>query len=47
MTLAHVMGLPLEESALALAPAGAAMVAGAAVMARAAFDRARRRRQAR
>ena len=47
VTLAHVMGLPLEESALALAPAGAAMVAGAAVMARAAFDRARRRRQAR
>jgi len=44
MTPAHVMGLPLEESALALAPAGAAIVAGAAVMARAALDRVRRRR---
>ena len=43
-TPAHVMGLPLEESALALAPAGAALLTAAAVMARAALDRAKRRR---
>jgi hypothetical protein len=34
MTFAHVMGIPVEESALALAPAGAAIVAGLAVVAR-------------
>jgi hypothetical protein len=31
---AHVMGVPVEESALALAPAGAAILSGAAVIAR-------------
>ena len=34
MTFAHVMGMPLEESALALAPAGAAIVSGVALFAR-------------
>jgi hypothetical protein len=34
MTFAHIMGLPIEESALALAPAGAAILSGAAVIAR-------------
>ena len=34
MTFAHVMGMPVEESALALAPAGAAIVSGLAVVAR-------------
>ena len=35
MIFAHVMGMPVEESALAVAPAGAAILAGAAVVARA------------
>ncbi len=34
MILAHIMGVPIEESALALAPAGAAILSGAAVVAR-------------
>lgn len=34
MTLAHIMGVPVEESALALAPAGAAILTSAAVIAR-------------
>jgi hypothetical protein len=34
MILAHVMGVPVEESTLALAPAGAAILTGAAVIAR-------------
>jgi hypothetical protein len=34
MIFAHVMGVPIEESALALAPAGAAIVTGIAVVAR-------------
>ena len=34
MIFAHVMGVPVEESALALAPAGAAIVSGAAAIAR-------------
>jgi hypothetical protein len=34
MTFGHVMGIPVEESALALAPAGAAIVTGLAVVAR-------------
>ena len=34
MILGHVGGLPLEESALGLAPAGAAIVTGAAIVAR-------------
>jgi hypothetical protein len=35
MIVAHVMGLPVEEAAFALAPAGAAIVTGALVVARA------------
>jgi hypothetical protein len=34
VTFGHVMGIPVEESALALAPAGAAIVSGVAVVAR-------------
>jgi hypothetical protein len=34
MTLAHVMGVPIEESALALAPAAATILSGAALIAR-------------
>jgi hypothetical protein len=34
MIFAHLMGVPIEESVLALAPAGAAILTGAAVMAR-------------
>jgi hypothetical protein len=34
MIFAHVMGVPVEESALALAPAGAAILSGMAVIAR-------------
>jgi hypothetical protein len=34
MTFGHLMGIPVEESALALAPAGAAIVTGLAVVAR-------------
>jgi hypothetical protein len=34
MILGHVGGVPVEESALALAPVGAAIVSGAAVIAR-------------
>jgi hypothetical protein len=34
MTFAHMMGLPIEESALALAPAGAAIVTGVVVVTR-------------
>jgi hypothetical protein len=37
MTFAHVMGLPIEESVLALAPAGAAIVTGGVVVARSAL----------
>ena len=34
MTFAHLMGFPVEESALSLAPAGAAIVSGVALFAR-------------
>lgn len=34
MILAHVMGMPVEEGALALAPAGAAILTGVTVIAR-------------
>jgi hypothetical protein len=33
---AHIMGIPVEESALALAPAAAAIASGVAVVARSA-----------
>jgi hypothetical protein len=35
MTFAHVMGVPVEETALSLAPAGAAILTVAALVARA------------
>ena len=34
MMFAHLMGMPVEESALSLAPAGAAIVSGVALFAR-------------
>ena len=34
MTLAHIMGIPVEESALSLAPAGIAILTGAAIVTR-------------
>jgi hypothetical protein len=43
MIVAHVMGLPVEESVVALAPAGAAVLTVVAVAGRAAFGRLRRR----
>jgi hypothetical protein len=39
VTLAHVMGIPVEESALSLAPAGAAILTGAVVVARSTLAR--------
>jgi hypothetical protein len=33
MTFAHVTGIPIEETALSLAPVGAALLTGAAVVA--------------
>ena len=39
--LAHVMGLPVEESILQLAPAGAAMVTAVAIAGRASLGRLR------
>jgi ketosteroid isomerase-like protein len=46
MIVAHVIGIPIEETVLQLAPAGAAIVAAAAVAARSAVDRVPRRRGA-
>jgi uncharacterized membrane protein AbrB (regulator of aidB expression) len=43
----HVMGLPVEESVLALAPAGAAAVTAFAIAARTTLDRLRGRRPGR
>jgi hypothetical protein len=34
MILGHVMGMPVEESVLAFAPVGAAILSGAALIAR-------------
>jgi hypothetical protein len=42
--IAHIMGLPVEESVLQLVPAGAAMMALVAVASRNALDHIRRRR---
>jgi hypothetical protein len=39
MILAHIMGIPVEESALQLAPAGAAVVTVVAIAGRAGLDR--------
>jgi hypothetical protein len=41
--IAHIMGLPVEESVLQLVPAGAAMMTVVAVASRKALDRIRRR----
>jgi hypothetical protein len=41
--VSHVMGIPLEESALQLAPAGAAVATAAAVAARGVVARLRLR----
>ena len=43
MIVAHVMGLPVEESVLQLAPAGAAMVTAVAIAGRTTLGRLRRR----
>jgi len=43
MILAHIMGLPVEESVLQLAPAGAAMVTVVAIAGRTRLERLRRR----
>jgi hypothetical protein len=43
MMLAHVVGIPIEESVLQLAPAGAAMVTAVAIAGRAGLGRLRRR----
>ena len=43
MTLAHLAGIPVEESVLQLAPAGAAMATAAAIAGRTALARLRRR----
>jgi hypothetical protein len=41
--IAHIMGLPVEESILQLVPAGAAMMTLVAVASRNALERIRRR----
>jgi hypothetical protein len=43
VTLAHIIGIPLEESVLQLAPAGAAMATMVAVAGRMTLGRLRRR----
>jgi hypothetical protein len=42
MMLAHVMGIPVEESVVQLAPAGAAIVTSAAIAGRLGLARLRR-----
>jgi len=46
MILAHIMGIPVEESVLQLAPAGAAMVTAVWIAARTSLRKLRRRRPA-
>jgi hypothetical protein len=41
--VAHIMGIPLEESVLQLAPAGAAMVTAVAIAGRTRLGQLRRR----
>ena len=43
MIVAHIMGIPIEESVLQLAPAGAATVTAVAIAARATLARLSRR----
>ncbi len=45
MIVAHVMGLPIEESLLQLMPAAAVLAAATGVAIRSSFDRARRLRR--
>ena len=45
MILGHIQGIPIEESLLQLAPAGAALLTMAAVAGRAGVDRLKRRLQ--
>jgi hypothetical protein len=45
--VAHIMGIPVEESVLQLTPAGAAMVTAIAIAGRTGLDRLRRRRRQR
>ena len=45
MIVAHVSGLPIEEGLLQLMPVAATLAAGAALVARRTFDRARRLRR--
>ena len=44
MTLAHIMGMPIEETVLQLVPAGAATVTAVCIAVRAQLRRPRRRR---
>jgi hypothetical protein len=44
MTVAHVLGLPIEETVVQLAPAVAAIMASVAIAARAGLERLRGRR---
>jgi hypothetical protein len=43
MITGHIAGIPIEESVLALAPAGAAIATAAAIAGRGALGRLRRR----
>jgi Na+/H+ antiporter NhaD/arsenite permease-like protein len=43
MIVAHIMGIPIEETALQLAPAGVAMVTAVVIIVRASLGRLRRR----
>ena len=43
MTLAHIMGIPVEEGVLQLAPAGAAMVTALAIAGRKSLGRLQHR----
>ena len=45
MMLAHIMGLPVEESVLQLAPAGAVIMTAVAIAGRTTLDRLRRRQR--
>ena len=45
MIVAHVMGLPIEESLFQLMPAAAVLAAATGVAIRSSFDRARRLRR--
>jgi hypothetical protein len=45
MMLAHIMGIPVEESVLQFAPASAAIVTAIAIAGRTTLGRLRRRRR--